>query len=261
VAVILEGDHPQRCVAFNQCASHELFFVAETNAEPPPRLPPHAHMVPPFTVQLWMWMVPLGHDFMNGGKVRPSQAAFHIERSVMYSDAGFDVSKCGRFLALCELDTATASGYHLKTVSLQPRSLGQVLQTVALPNCPYVTSVQFSPLVASVLIGYGRCQQPPPNATNEPPTYAVLRCVAFRGDSKQEAAATDDVELFAIDSTDESNVALFHPHASAAGHLSFLYATKDGRIRCFRYDPAQRQRNLEAAAAERQPADGALLAR
>jgi len=108
----------------------------------------------------------------------------------MYSDAGFDVSKCGRFLALCELDTATASGYHLKTVSLQPRSLGQVLQTVALPNCPYVTSVQFSPLVASVLIGYGRCQQPPPNATNEPPTYAVLRCVAFRGDSKQEAAAT-----------------------------------------------------------------------
>ncbi|EOD29227.1 hypothetical protein EMIHUDRAFT_203781 [Emiliania huxleyi CCMP1516] len=99
---------------------------------------------------LWMWMVPLGHDFMNGGK-----AAFHIERSVMYSDAGFDVSKCGRFLALCELDTATASGYHLKTVSLQPRSLGQVLQTVALPNCPYVTSVQFSPLVASVLIGCG----------------------------------------------------------------------------------------------------------
>ena len=29
----------------------------------------------------------------------------------MYSDAGFDVSKCGRFLALCELDTATASGF------------------------------------------------------------------------------------------------------------------------------------------------------
>ena len=51
------------------------------------------------------------------------------------------------------------------------------------------------------------------------------------------AFGQDDVELFAIDSTDESNVALFHPHASAAGHLSFLYATKDGRIRAFKHQP------------------------
>ena len=45
-------------------------------------------------------------------------------------------------------------------------------------------------------------------------------------------------------------MALFHPHPHACAELGFLYATKDGRIRCFRYDPAQRQRNLEAAAAE-----------
>ena len=33
-----------------------------------------------------------------------SQAALNVARSVMYSDAGFDVSRCGRYLALCELD-------------------------------------------------------------------------------------------------------------------------------------------------------------
>jgi len=218
-----------------------MFFVAETNAEPPPDV--EEHMKPPFTVQLWMWMLPLGHDYMSAGKCEPAAASFHIQRSVMYSDAGFDVSKCGRYLALCELDTA--SGYHLKTFSLQPNSLGQVLQTVALPNCPYVTSVQFSPLVASVLIGYGRCQQQQPTLGGAaPPTYAVLRCVAFRGDLDADGAgqrvAADDVELFSIDSTDESNVALFHPHASAAGLLAFLYATKDGRIRAFKYDPQVR---------------------
>ena len=120
-----------------------------------------------------------------------------------------------------------------------------MLQTVALPNCPYVTSVQFSPLVASVLIGYGRCQQQPPTATGgaDSPTYAVLRCVAFRGEvcephANGHTAAAEDVELFAVDSSDESNVALFHPHATAAGFLAFLYATKDGRIRAFKYAPA-----------------------
>jgi hypothetical protein len=62
--------------------------------------------------------------------------------------------------------------------------------------------------------------------------------VAFRGDpSPSRPALGDGAELFAIDSTDESNVALFHPHATAAAELAFLYATKDGRIRAFKYDP------------------------
>ena len=74
----------------------------------------------------------------------------------MYSDAGFDVSRCGRYLALCELDPAV--GYHLRVFSLEKPTLGQHLQTVTLPNCPFVTSVQFCPLTLAVLIGYGRCQ-------------------------------------------------------------------------------------------------------
>ena len=118
VCVVLEGDHPQRCVAFKRSSSHEMFFVAETNDEPPPRLPAHQHMVPPFTVQLWMWLLPIGHDYMSGDKCDPSNASFHIQRSVMYSDAGFDVSKCGRFLALCELDATL--GYSLKTCASPP---------------------------------------------------------------------------------------------------------------------------------------------
>ena len=126
----------------------------------------------------------------------------------MYSDAGFDVSRCGRYLALCELDPNV--GYHLRTFSLQKGSMGVPLQTVALPNCPFVTSVQFAPLSFAVLIGYGRCQAP---ALDQAPQYAVLRCIAFsprllNGSDRQ---LTDEVEIFSVDSTDESNVALFHP--------------------------------------------------
>ena len=54
--------------------------------------------------------------------------------------------------------------------------MGQQLQTVALPNCPFVTSVQFAPLNFAVLIGYGRCQAPEPGNASR---YAVLRCVKF----------------------------------------------------------------------------------
>ena len=50
------------------------------------------------------------------------------------------------------------------------------------------------------------------------------------------AVQGDEVELFSVDSTDESNVALFHPHATACAFLGLLYATKDGRIRAFRFD-------------------------
>ena len=160
-----------------------------------------------------------------------SQAVLNIARSVMYSDAGFDVSRCGRYLALCELDPQV--GYHLRTFSLQRRTMGQNLQTVALPNCPFVTSVQFAPLPSALLIGYGRCQAPTPE---QAPQYAVLRCIEFQPRSGGARQLTEEVELFAVDSTDESNVALFHPHPHACAELGFLYATKDGRIRAFKFD-------------------------
>ena len=114
--------------------------------------------------------------------------------------------------------------------------MGEPLQTVALPNCPFVTSVQFAPLSYAVLIGYGRCQAP---ALDQAPQYAVLRCIAFsprHNGAGSQRQLTEDVELFSVDSTDESNVALFHPHPHACALLGFLYATKDGRIRAFRFD-------------------------
>ena len=112
--------------------------------------------------------------------------------------------------------------------------MGEPLQTVALPNCPFVTSVQFAPLSFAVLIGYGRCQAP---AIDQAPQYAVLRCIAFTPRvGSHERQLTEDVEIFSVDSTDESNVALFHPHPHSCALLGFLYATKDGRIRAFRFD-------------------------
>ena len=56
------------------------------------------------------------------------------------------------------LPRVAQAGYFLRTYSLHGRALGTPLQTVTLPNCPYVTSVQFSPLTMAVLVGYGRCQ-------------------------------------------------------------------------------------------------------
>ena len=182
-----------------------------------------------------MWTVPLHQplDDLMRTRLDPAAASLKVARSVMYSDAGFDVSRCGRYLALCELDPSV--GYHLRVFSLQRRSMGQHLQTVALPNCPFVTSVQFAPLSHTLLIGYGRCQAP---TADQGPPYAVLRCIAFRphagGSSRRQL--TEEVEVFSVDSTDESNVALFHPHPNACAHLGFLYATKDGRIRAFRFD-------------------------
>merc|ERR1719217_388168 len=129
-----------------------------------------------------MWALPLQQTLAEHMRMRldTKEAELKVPRSVMYSDAGFDVSRCGRYLALCELDPQI--GYHLRTFSLQRRSMGQALQTVALPNCPFVTSVQFAPLSFAVLIGYGRCQAP---SLDQSPQYAVLRCIAFRprGDS------------------------------------------------------------------------------
>ena len=131
---------------------------------PPPM--PHPHPpntnAPPFTVQLLMWLLPpeaAAAEQMTTTSVhqlRTEDAGLRVSRSVMYSDAGFDVSRCGRYLALCELDPAV--GYHLRIFSLERPSLGTHLQTVTLPNCPFVTSVQFCPLTLAVLIGYGRCQ-------------------------------------------------------------------------------------------------------
>jgi len=225
-------------MCMQQSATHELFFVAETNPETPPEPPPQPslylpHQAPPFTVQLLMWTLPLRQsldDYMRM-RLNTSQAVLKVARSVMYSDAGFDVSRCGRYLALCELDPQV--GYHLRVFSLQRRSIGEPLQTVALPNCPFVTSVQFAPLSFAVLIGYGRCQAP---AVEQSRQYAVLRCIEFmpRGNSTRQL--TEEVEIFSIDSTDESNVALFHPHPAACAQLGFLYATKDGRIRAFRFE-------------------------
>jgi hypothetical protein len=153
-------------------------------------------------------------------------------------------------------------GYHLRVFSLEKPTLGSHLQTVTLPNCPFVTSVQFCPLTLAVLIGYGRCQvralwlalphAPPPALPVAPSPsvlgvqvtapeaqpgsqYAVLRCIKFDAGLGGERSQTSQVELFAVSSMDESNVALFHPHPTSAAWLGFLYATKDGRIRAFRF--------------------------
>lgn len=239
--VLVDGQNAQRCVAFKRSSSHELLFVAETNSETPPVPPPLPHAnpansnAPPFTVQLLMWMLPpeaAAAERSSGLQLRPDGAALRVGLSVMYSDAGFDVSRCGRYLALCELDPAV--GYHLRVFSLEKPTLGSHLQTVTLPNCPFVTSVQFCPLTLAVLIGYGRCQVTAPEA--QPGSqYAVLRCIKFDAGLGGERSQTSQVELFAVSSMDESNVALFHPHPTSAAWLGFLYATKDGRIRAFRF--------------------------
>ena len=53
-----------------------------------------------------MWRLPLNQsiDELMRMRLDTSHAVLKVARSVMYSDAGFDVSRCGRYLALCELD-------------------------------------------------------------------------------------------------------------------------------------------------------------
>ena len=42
-------------------------------------------------------------------------------------------------------------------------------------------------------------------------------------------------------------VALFHPHPTSAAWLGFLYATKDGRIRAFRFDRPETSEELRGS--------------
>ena len=117
--MLVDGQNAQRCVAFKRSSSHELLFVAETNSETPPVPPPTPHTnpansnAPPFTVQLLMWLLPpepAAVERSSGLQLRHDNAELRIRLSVMYSDAGFDVSRCGRYLALCELDPAVRHG-------------------------------------------------------------------------------------------------------------------------------------------------------
>ena len=62
-----------------------------------------------------MWMLPpeaAAAERSSGLQLRPDGAALRVGLSVMYSDAGFDVSRCGRYLALCELDPAVRRARH-----------------------------------------------------------------------------------------------------------------------------------------------------
>ena len=66
-----------------------------------------------------------------------------------------------------------------------------------------------------------------------PTHFYLITLSVFLSARSQSPLLRQDVELFSIDSNDESNVALFHPQPTAAAQLGFLYATKDGRIRAF----------------------------
>ena len=69
-----------------------------------------------------------------------------------------------------------------------------------------------SPLTTAMLAAQSAPHDPPQQ-------YAVLRCVEFRPDAVHEMMEGSELELFSVNSTDESNVALFHPHADACAFL------------------------------------------
>ncbi len=94
----------------------------------------------------------VGGTSLSASSTRRLLPPIHVSRTAFVSRTRFHVSLTH------SLPRVTQAGYFLRTYSLHGRALGTPLQTVTLPNCPYVTSVQFSPLTMAVLVGYGRCQ-------------------------------------------------------------------------------------------------------
>ena len=134
------------------------------------------------------------------------------------------MSPCGGHVAVmrCPPDEPR----RLQLVSLRPESVGRVLsQSDGLPDVvgQGVTSVQFSPCGAHVLLGYGVKDRPCP----DPSDVNVRVCLAvfsnYAEDGKLVLVKTVAAPNFDV------NMAMFHPVPGAG----VVCGTRSGRVRVF----------------------------
>jgi len=153
---------------------------------------------------------------------------------VLYSDGGMSVSKCGRFMCAIQsslqgmaFSPSNPTRCRLVVVSLQRRSLGEIVRSVSLEGIASagLTSVKFSPTDEHIVCGYGVAGRPYlPAGTSS--SSAVKLCLAVYSNSPQNGA---DLKLEAVktSTSDDVNVAIFHPTPG----FGVLYGTRQGPLR------------------------------
>ncbi|KAL4159975.1 hypothetical protein PRNP1_000547 [Phytophthora ramorum] len=125
-----------------------------------------------------------------------------LSHALIYNDGGFDISRCGRYLAIC-------ADFSLRQAEKETCHLAETA-------AGGVTSVKISPTSAYVLLGYGvrdRIQR-----ETEFPVHRVTRIYRW-----EDMALLSHVES----AMDDVNIALFSPICGGG----FLYGTKQGKLR------------------------------
>eukprot|EP01018_Ginkgo_biloba_P009577 Gb_28988 [translate_table: standard] len=210
----------------------------------------------PCTVKLRIWP----HNIKEpSALLDPETCRLTIPHAVLCSEMGAHFSPCGRFLAACvacvlpqqELEaglqsqsnqgaggTATSPTrhpisaqqvvYELRIYSLEETTFGEVLASRAIRAAHCLTSIQFSPTSAHILLAYGRrhnslLRSIVVDGTTTIPIYTIL-----------EIYKVSDMELVRVlpSAEDEVNVACFHPLVGGG----LVYGTKEGKLRILQYD-------------------------
>eukprot|EP00271_Cylindrocystis_brebissonii_P019705 TRINITY_DN615_c1_g1_i8.p1 TRINITY_DN615_c1_g1~~TRINITY_DN615_c1_g1_i8.p1 ORF type:complete len:1839 (-),score=323.05 TRINITY_DN615_c1_g1_i8:425-5941(-) len=131
--------------------------------------------------------------------------------------------------------------YELRVYSLEESTFGQVVASRAVRAAHCLTSIQFSPSSAHILLSYGRrhsslLRSLLADGTSIVPVYTIL-----------EVYRVADMALVRVlpSAEDEVNVACFHPKVGGG----LVYGTKEGKLRIIQHDRsgprAGQQRGLE----------------
>eukprot|EP00736_Rhodelphis_marinus_P014537 Rmarinus@m.1193 len=179
------------------------------------------------TLQLWM---------MGGssGVVAAPLAILTVRRALCYSDAGVDISPCGRYLLVCvptSGDTFANGEFELAVfllVDTPTARMGSKISSIRLERARDLTSLRFSPLGMHVLIGYGNQGKAASrrNSTHERTTDSQNTvCVLYKWDPGSGFEIARAISA----SRDEINGVAFSPNVAGG----FVYVTTQAAIRLF----------------------------
>ena len=203
----------------------------------------------PCIVKLKLWEFETQLDEDGEIELKPlEELPFVLPQAVLCSEMGAHFSPCGRYIATCQACKPPVPRQDLRFIcelrvySLDSQNFGQVLSARAIKAAQCLTSIQFSPTSAHVLLAYGR-------------RHAALEILMPHGDSFSqvhtilEVFCTENMRLVRIIPSveDEVNAACFHPTPGQG----IAYGTKEGRLRVLLHDssPKRAEKRLLADAA------------
>lgn len=152
-----------------------------------------------------------------------------LDDAIVYSDGGFHISRCGRFMCAARCTATprmgvTAHRTELVVVSLQSQNLGTILRSTVLRDRrdSGLTSIKFSPSGDHIVCGYGVDQRAQLDNVGTKLCLTVFRNYAENGNRLESIEGSSRTSL-----TDDVNIALFHPVAGGG----ILYGTRQGPLR------------------------------